>query len=244
GVQRVETMPFVFNIRSICERETHSSKNLDRALPHLRQWMQRANLMWGSRKRDVDRRKRFGFFFSTYFFSALVKRCRHGVARQVEQFTDDRAFLFGERFHPLAPFGDVAAFSEIFYPDAFKRFLVARRFNLAQRVVAKLFERMHGFRESLNRYIVKSEIDSRISIYESRRFLFRFRFVFQRALCLIDYRFECGFVSDREIGENFAVQPNTGSFQPFGQAAVSHAIGACGGVETLDPSITKRACSR
>ena len=128
--------------------------------------MQRTNVMWRSRKRDVDARERVGFFVSTDFFSALVKRCGNGVARLVEQLTDDRAFLFAERFHPLAPFGDAAAFSEIFYPDAFKRFLVARSFNLAQRVIAQLFQRVHGFRESLNRYIVKS--GNRISIHRSR----------------------------------------------------------------------------
>ena len=122
--------------------------------------------MWRSRKRDVDARERVGFFFSTDFFSALVKRCGNGVARLVEQLTDDRAFLFAERFHPLAPFGDAAAFSEIFYPDAFERFLVARSFNLAQRVIAQLFQRVHGFRDSLNRYIVKS--GNRISIHQSR----------------------------------------------------------------------------
>ena len=128
--------------------------------------MQRTNLVWRSRKRDVDAGERFGFFFSTDFFSALIKRGRNGVARLVEQLTDDRAFLFAERFHPLAPFGDAAAFAEIFYPDDFERFLVARSFNLAQRIIAQLFERVHEFRESLNRYIVKS--GNRIPIHESR----------------------------------------------------------------------------
>jgi hypothetical protein len=33
---------------------------------------------------------------------------------------------------------------------------------------------------------------------------------------LINNRFECGFVGDREVGENFAVQSGTGSFQSFG----------------------------
>ena len=69
----------------------------------------------------------------------------NGVPRLVEQLADDRALLFAERFHPLAPFGDAAALAETFYPDAFERFLVARSFNLAQRVVAQLFERVHEF---------------------------------------------------------------------------------------------------
>src|SRR5262245_26920589 len=104
-----------------------------------------------SRQRHVDVRERVGFFFSTDFFSALVKRCAHGVARLVEQFTDNRALLFAERFHPLAPFGDAAAFSEIFYTDSFERSLVWRCVNLAKRLIAQLFERVHGTRESLNR---------------------------------------------------------------------------------------------
>ena len=113
---------------------------------HLMKRMQRTNVVWRSRKRDVDARERVGFFFSTNFFSALVKRCGNSIARLVEQLTDDRAFLFAERFHPLAPFGDAAAFAEIFYTDAFERFLVARSFNLAQRVIAQLFERVHDIR--------------------------------------------------------------------------------------------------
>src|SRR6516162_3572943 len=101
--------------------------------------MQRTNVVRRSWKRDVDTRERLGFFFSTDFFSALIKRRGNGIARLVEQLTDDRAFLFAERFHPLAPFGDAAAFTEIFYADAFKRLLVACGFNLAQRVIAQLF---------------------------------------------------------------------------------------------------------
>src|SRR4029450_7744599 len=92
--------------------------------------------------------------------------CSNSMARVVKQFTEAGPFLLAERFHPLAPFGDAAAFAEILYTDAFERFLVARSCNLAQRVTAQLFERVHVFRESLNRYIVKS--GNRISIHESR----------------------------------------------------------------------------
>src|SRR5207249_2684649 len=161
-----EAVPLGFDIRTFGKRKTHSSKNLNSALMHLMKRMQRTNLVWRSRKRDVDACERVGFLFSTNFFSALVKRRRNRVTRLVEQLTDDRAFLFAERFHPLAPFGDGAAFAEIFYTDAFERSLVARSFNLAQRVIAQLFERVHGFREPLNRYIVKS--GNRLSIHQSR----------------------------------------------------------------------------
>jgi hypothetical protein len=33
---------------------------------------------------------------------------------------------------------------------------------------------------------------------------------------LINNRFECGFVGDGEVRENFAVQSDTGGFQSFG----------------------------
>src|SRR5262245_15219530 len=74
-----------------------------------------------------------------------------------------------------------------------------------------------------------------------RRLLFRLGFVFQRALCLINNRFERGLVGNGEVRENLAVQADTGSFQSFSQSAVSHAVRACGSVETLDPKITKCA---
>src|SRR5215216_7494877 len=102
--------------------------------------MQRTDVLRRSRKRDVDARERIGFFFCTEFFSAFLKRCVNGVARLVEQLAGGRAFVFAERLHPLAPFGDAAAFTEIFYTDAFKRFLIARSVNLTKRVIAQLFQ--------------------------------------------------------------------------------------------------------
>src|SRR5262249_8669512 len=165
-VQSIEAVPLGFDIGSFSERKTHSSKNLNSTLVHLMKRMQKTNVVLRSRKRDVYTREPVGFFFSADFSSALVKRRSNGIPRLIEQFTDDRAFLFTQSFHPLAPFGDAAAFAEIFHTNAFERSLVARSFNLAQRVIAELFERVHGFRESLNRYIVKS--GNRISIHESR----------------------------------------------------------------------------
>src|SRR5205823_7410652 len=61
-VKRVETMPFVFNVRSVREREAHSPKNFDRTFPHLRERVQRADLVRRSRKGDVDLGKRARFF--------------------------------------------------------------------------------------------------------------------------------------------------------------------------------------
>src|SRR5438067_8582742 len=95
-VQSIEAVPLGFDIRTFGERKTHSSENLNSALVHLMKRMQRTNFVWRSWKRDVDARQRVGFFFSTDFFSALVKRCANGAARLVEQLTDNRTFLFAE----------------------------------------------------------------------------------------------------------------------------------------------------
>src|SRR5437867_10676318 len=44
-VERVETMPFVFNVGSVRQREAHSPENLDRPLEHSRKRMKRADLV-------------------------------------------------------------------------------------------------------------------------------------------------------------------------------------------------------
>src|SRR5262245_42918610 len=116
-IQSIEAVPLGFDIWSFGERKTHSSENLNSALMHLMERMQRTNVVWCSRKGDVDACERIGFLFSADFFPALVKRSGNGIARLVKQLTDDRAFLFAERFHPLAPLGDTPAFPEIFYTD-------------------------------------------------------------------------------------------------------------------------------
>src|SRR3977135_1809535 len=80
-----------------------------------------------------------------------------------------------------------------------------------------------------------------VQFTESGRLLFRLRFVLERAFRLIDNRLERGLVADCEIGQDFAVESDAGGFQSFGEAAVSHSVGASGGVEPLDPQITESA---
>src|SRR5262249_32814223 len=106
GIQSVEAVPLGFYVWTFGERKTHSPENLNSALMHLVKRMQRTNVAWRPRKRDVDASERVGFFFGTNFFSVLIKCSGNSVPRLVEQLADDRAFLFTERFHPLAPFGD------------------------------------------------------------------------------------------------------------------------------------------
>jgi hypothetical protein len=104
---------------------------------------------------------------------------------------------------------------------------------------------MHGERESLNRYIVTSEnrfTIERITLQQSRCLLrLGLRFVFERALGLIDNRFERVLVGDREIGQNFAIESDAGGFQSFGEPAVSKSVSARGGIEPLDPQVTESA---
>src|SRR5205807_8453088 len=96
-IQSIEAVPLGFDIGTFGKRKTHTSENLNSALLHLMKRMQRTNGVWRSRKREVDARERVGCFFSTDFFSALVKRwCKRG-ARLGELLAVDRAFLLGER---------------------------------------------------------------------------------------------------------------------------------------------------
>src|SRR5438132_11953087 len=71
-----------------------------------------------------------------------------------------------------------------------------------------------------------------------------FVLLFQRALHLIDNRFECRLVGYGEVGENSTVESDTGSFQAFREAAVGHTVSAGRGIEALDPEITERAFAR
>ena len=45
GVERVEAMPFVLDVRTFGEREPHSAKNADRAIEHLGERVERADFV-------------------------------------------------------------------------------------------------------------------------------------------------------------------------------------------------------
>src|ERR1700693_1159819 len=98
--------------------------------------MKRAAFVRSARQRDVDVRKRVRFFLRAKFLRAVFDRRSHGVADFVEQLSNDRLFVFAERFHLLAPRGNASAAAEIFYPGGFERLRVARISNLAQGGVA------------------------------------------------------------------------------------------------------------
>ena len=76
-VERVETMPFVLNVRSVRESEAHSPKNFDRTFPHLRERVQRANFVEGARQRDVDPGERARFFLRSKVCRARFDRSSH-----------------------------------------------------------------------------------------------------------------------------------------------------------------------
>src|SRR5690242_7921925 len=111
-IQSIEAVPLGFDVWPFGARKTRSPEHLNSALVHLMKRRQRSNVVRRSREGDVDARERIGFLFNADSFSALVKRCSNCAARLVKQLTDDRALLIAERFHPLAPFGDAAAFTE------------------------------------------------------------------------------------------------------------------------------------
>src|SRR5881398_1437554 len=97
-VERIETMPFVLNIRPICERKAHPTKNFDRALPHLGQRMQCANVPRRSGKRDVDFRERTRFSLRSKLLCTRFDCRGDDIANVVEQFTDDRLLLLANIF--------------------------------------------------------------------------------------------------------------------------------------------------
>src|SRR5205085_9533761 len=61
---------------------------------------------------------------------------------------------------------------------------------------------------------------------------------------LIDYRFECARVVDRDVSKNLAIESEACGFQAFGEATVGQSVRARGGIESLDPKITEGALAR
>ena len=84
GVERVEAMPFRFDIRPFRERESHPAKNADAAVEHLGEGVKRAELGGGAGKRDVDVGQCARFLCGTQTLSALLDRGGDGCARFVE----------------------------------------------------------------------------------------------------------------------------------------------------------------
>ena len=61
---------------------------------------------------------------------------------------------------------------------------------------------------------------------------------------MLENRFEGGFVVDRDVGQDFAIESDPSGFQSLSEPAVSHSVRARGGVKPLDPKITERALPR
>jgi len=68
-----------------------------------------------------------------------------------------------------------------------------------------------------------------LKLHALRRF-FRFRFLCQRVLRLIDNLFERGLVGNSQIGENLAVEADACCFKSLRKPAVRHAVGASSGI--------------
>jgi hypothetical protein len=89
GIERIEAMPFVLHVRTFRERETHPSEDAYPAIQHLGERMQRPNLVRGSRKRNVDLRKRARFSGGPQFFARGLNRRIDRAADFVQQLADD-----------------------------------------------------------------------------------------------------------------------------------------------------------
>ena len=83
-VERVEAMPFIFDVGAIGQREAHAPENLDAAFEHLGEGMQRAAFARCARQRDVDVSERGRFFcarnFSDACSSAVVTALRTSLS--------------------------------------------------------------------------------------------------------------------------------------------------------------------
>ena len=91
------------------ERETHAAKNLDRAIEHLRERVERADFVRRAGQRNIELGERAGFLRGAQLFARLLERGGDGAADLVEQLADDGPLFFRERLHLLAPGGDAPA---------------------------------------------------------------------------------------------------------------------------------------
>ena len=71
GIQRVEAMPFVLDIRPIRKREPHPMKDADGAVEHLGERMKGSDLMRRAGERDVDPGERADLLRGPQFFPGL-----------------------------------------------------------------------------------------------------------------------------------------------------------------------------
>src|SRR4051812_36140744 len=70
-VQSIETMPFIFHVWAVSQRETHPPENPNPALQHLVERMKRTPFRRCPRQRDVDVRQCGCFLFNSKCSSPL-----------------------------------------------------------------------------------------------------------------------------------------------------------------------------
>src|ERR1700736_4499022 len=112
-IESIETMPLALDVRTVRQSEAHSTKNRDRAIEHLREWVQRADFCRRARQRDVDTCERLGLLFRLQGHGALFECRRDRAAPLVQKFADDRLLVLAERLHLFAPQGDAAVPAKI-----------------------------------------------------------------------------------------------------------------------------------
>ena len=151
GVERVEAMPFGFDVRTFRERETHPAENADRAIEHLGEGMQAA---------ELARRCRAGRCRCSRVRAFPSRREDASALCSIAAVTALRASLrslpttgrssLRERLHPLGPGGDAAGAAEIADARGLERLLVGRCGDFSQRGVAQLFQLVRHGNERCN----------------------------------------------------------------------------------------------
>ena len=145
-------MPFGLNVRAVGQGKTHLAENLDRAIEHLRDRVERPNQQRRAGQGEVDPGERLGVAFGFERGFALVDRAAQGVAGFVEELADARLVVLGEGFHPFAQAGDAAGAPEVFDADGFKRRFIGRRREGRERFRAELFNLLvHVWKRTIQR---------------------------------------------------------------------------------------------
>ena len=107
--------------------------------------MQAAQLGGDAGKRNVDVLEFARLFRGAKALGGLLDSGGDRAARFVQEFADDRALFFRERFHPIGPRRDAAGAAQIADAGRVERLLVGSRGDFSQRRVAELFQLVrHG----------------------------------------------------------------------------------------------------
>ena len=148
GVERVEAVPFVVDVRAVGEREAHAAEDLHGAVEQLRDRVQAARRD-GARagQAQVEAGKGVGFVLGGEESGAFLQGSGEGGADFVEAFADGGAFFLADGFHALADLRERALAAEVFDARLFQRERVGGGGDVGLGLGEEGFEFLdHGFR--------------------------------------------------------------------------------------------------